>query len=243
MKLNLAKIPLLILFLFLTLNSDSFAVSLSSEVVEKLKSEGRLKEWVRRWDSATERGMYKITPNAPIRLEKKSFGDVDTLTPLVLCVDFIDNVHTHDTSEFSLLLFSKDFTVPTGSFRDYYWEVSYGQHDPQGGVYGWVRAPQDYDYYTWGQNGLGSYPHNAQKLVQDALLAADDSVDYSEYDHDGNGWIDGLIVVHAGPGAEQTGDDWDIWSHRWSLPSTMILDGVSLRDYTMQPEVLVGGAL
>ena len=188
-----------------------------------------------RWESAAKRGMYETTPDQLARLGKRSFGDVDTLRPLVLCVDFSDNVHTKDTSEFSTLLFSKDFTFPTGSFRDYYLENSYGQHDPQGGVYGWVRAPQTYHYYTWGQNGFGSYPHNVQKLVQDALAAADPYVNFADYDYDGDLWIDGLIVVHAGPGAEQTGDDWDIWSHRWSIPAQQ-RDGIGISSYTMQPE-------
>jgi M6 family metalloprotease-like protein len=237
MKFNITKILLLISLLFLSFGSDLYSVSLTPEVVEKLRNEGRLEEWVKRWRSAAERRTYEITPDTPIRSEKKRFGDVDTLRPLVLCVDFSDNESTYTTGAFDTLLFSRDFTVPTGSFRDYYLEVSYGQHDANGGVYGWVRAPQTYDYYSWGLNGIdGPPPHNAQQLVEDALLAADDFVDYSDYDHDENGWIDGLIVVHAGPGAEQTGDDWDIWSHRWSLDHMMTLDGIKIYSYTMQPE-------
>jgi len=237
MKYNIAKTLLLIFFLSLSLISDLYSVSLTPEVLEKLRKEGRLEEWVKRWRSAAERGMYEITPDTPIRSAKKNFGDVDTLRPLVLCVDFSNNPSTYTTGAFDTLLFSRDFTIPTGSFRDYYLEVSYGQHDANGGVYGWVRAPEGYDYYTWGLNGIyGPYPHNAQRLVEDALLAADDSVEYSDYDYDGDGWIDGLMVVHAGPGAEQTGDDWDIWSHRWSLDTMMTLDGIKIYSYTMQPE-------
>ena len=196
-----------------------------------------------RWESAAKRGMYETTPDQLIRLAKRGFAVAETLRPLVLCVDFSDNVHTRDTSEFSTLLFSKDFTFLTGSFRDYYLENSYGQHDPQGGVYGWVRVDSSYAYYTWGLNGTGPYPHNAQKLVQDALALADPYVNFQDYDYDGNGYIDGLIVVHAGPGAEETGNDWHIWSHRWTLVSQMTLDGVKMYSYTMQPEVHENGSL
>ncbi len=234
---------LFFIFLFtLTWHLSSSAVCLTPEVVEKLRKEGRLEEWVSRWESAAKRGMYEKTPDQLIRLAKRSFAVAETLRPLVLCVDFSDNVHTHDTSEFSTLLFSKDFTFPTGSFRDYYLENSYGEHDPNGGVHGWVRVDSSYAYYTAGQNGLGPYPRNAQKLVQDALAAADDSVNFADYDYNGDLWIDGLIVVHAGPGSEETHDDWDIWSHRWAV-GTHWRDGVRINTYTMQPEVHPGGAL
>jgi len=202
-----------------------------------------LEEWLNQWQSAAQRGMYASTPDQQLRLAKISTGTVDTLKPLVLCVDFSDNVHTYNTSKFDTLLFSKNYIVPTGSFRDYYLENSYGKHDPFGGVYGWIRAPLTYDYYSNGEKGLGVYPHNSQKLVQDALAAADPYVNYANYDYDHDGWIDGLIVVHAGPGAEESGDFWDIWSHRWSLPSLITLDGVKIKDYTMQPEEHKGGSL
>jgi M6 family metalloprotease-like protein len=243
MKSSISRAFFLIFLFCLTWHLNPFAVCPTPEVVEKLRKEGKLEEWVNRWESAAKRGMYEITPGTYIRSKDKNFGDVDTLKPLVLCVDFSDNPHTYNSGKFDTLLFSKDFTFPTGSFRDYYLENSYGQHDPQGGVYGWVIAPQTYHYYTWGQNGTGYYPHNAQKLVEDALLAADPYVDYSDYDYDGNGWIDGLMVVHAGPGAEETGSDDDIWSHRFVLHSTMTLDGTSIYDYTIQPEEHSSGGL
>ena len=244
LRVSFTRALFVIFFLSLTWYLNSSAVCLKPEVAEKLRKEGKLEEWVTRWQSAANRGMYETTPDQLVRLAKRNVGDVDTLRPFVLCVDFSDNVHTRDTSEFSTLLFSKNFTSPTGSFRDYYLENSYGQHDPNGGVYGWVTAPQTYDYYTWEQNGLyGPYPHNARGLVHDALLAANPYVDFQEYDYDNDGWIDGLIVIHAGPGAEETGDDWDIWSHTWTLVSEMNLDGVRILDYTIQPEVHANGAL
>ncbi len=247
MRHGITKTLLLIFLFSLVGYVNSSAVSLTREVQEKLRKEGRLGEWVKRWESAAQRGMYEKTPSQLLRLakiESKGFAQPETLKPLVLCVDFSDNVHSKTTDAFDTLLFSKDFVVSTGSFRDYYLENSYGQHDPQGEVYGWVRAPQTYEYYTWGLNGIyGPYPHNARGLVYDALLAADPFVNFQDYDYNNNGDIDGLIVVHAGPGAEETGDDWDIWSHRWSIPGTLTLDGVHILDYTIQPETHKDGSL
>jgi immune inhibitor A len=242
LRQKLPKTFLFFLFFLLTWYLNSSAVSLTPEVVEKLRSEGRLQEWIDQWKSAAQRGMYESTPAQLTRLAKRSSVSVDTLKPLVLCVDFSDNPQTFGIDTLAWLLFSRDFTVPSGSFRDYYLENSYGKHDPQGGVYGWIRAPQTYDYYTNGNKGLGGWPHNSQKLVQDALELADPFVNFADYDYDGDGWIDGLMIVHAGPGAEETGDDWDIWSHRWAI-NTQERDGIYISSYTMQPEKHATGAL
>ncbi|MFH1336746.1 MAG: M6 family metalloprotease domain-containing protein, partial [Candidatus Zixiibacteriota bacterium] len=243
MKFSNIKVFVYISIILLMAVNNVPAVPLTDEVLERLRREGTLDEWISQWESAAQRGMYEKTTYQQLRLMKISPNAVDTLRPLVLCVDFRDNEYTYNSAKFDTLLFSKNHVVPTGSFRDYYLENSYGKHDPNGGEYGWVRAPQVYTYYSNGLKGLGTYPHNAQKLVEDALYAADDSVDYGDYDYNHDGWIDGLIVVHAGPGAEETGNVWQIWSHRWTLPSTITLDGVNIKDYTMQPEKLANGYL
>jgi len=215
---------------------ESGAVSLTDSAAEKLRNEGKLEDWINRWQAATKTGMYERTPDQIIRLSRRGSISVDTLRPLVICVDFSDNVHTYTAGAFDTILFSQGFMIPTGSFRDYYLENSYGHHDPNGEVFGWVRAPHTYDYYTYGLNGLiGPYPHNCRGLVRDILAMIDTLVDFSEYDYDRDGYLDGLIFIHSGPGAEQSGNDWDIWSHRGSIP-TEKRDGVWISSYTMQPE-------
>ncbi|MGB2804495.1 MAG: M6 family metalloprotease domain-containing protein [Candidatus Zixiibacteriota bacterium] len=235
----------LTLLLSLTWHLDTFGVALTREVVEKLQKEGKLQEWVDRWESAARRGMYDTTPDQLLRLAKvrsKDFAQPETLRPLVLLVDFSDNVHSQTPDTFATLLFSEGFVFPTGSFRDYHLENSYGQHDPQGGVHGWVTMDLSYAYYVAGAQGFGSYPRNARGLVEDALAAADPYINFQDYDYDNNGWIDGLMVVHAGPGAEETGSKDDIWSHRWSI-GAQERDGVWISSYTMQPETHANSSL
>ena len=161
---------------------------------------------------------------------------------LVLVVDFSDKPATRPVSHYRQLLFSKK-SYPTGSMRDYYQEVSYGRLDIQGAVNAdtndttvWLRAPQPYSYYADNQNGFGSYPKNAQRLVEDAVNLAKDEIDFSQYDIDGDGFVDALFVVHAGPGAEVTGKEADIWSHQWTLPTPLKVDGVKVSTYSIEPE-------
>ncbi|MCP4633241.1 MAG: hypothetical protein GY855_09975 [candidate division Zixibacteria bacterium] len=53
--------------------------------------------------------------------------------------------------------------------------------------------------------------------------------------NDNDGYVDGIIIVHAGPGAEFTGENNDIWSHQWTIPQQS-RDGVIISSYTTMPE-------
>ncbi|UCH63417.1 MAG: M6 family metalloprotease domain-containing protein [Fidelibacterota bacterium] len=155
---------------------------------------------------------------------------------LVLMVDFSDNIQQVEAAFFDSLVFNNS----PGTMRDYFQQVSYGNldvvtvHLPS--VTGWNRAPQTYAYYVNALNGMGTYPQNAQKLVEDVVVAVDGVVDFSQYDNDLDNFVDALFVVHAGPGAEFTGSDYDIWSHAWETYNPPVLDGVTIFHYSMEPE-------
>lgn len=165
---------------------------------------------------------------------------------IVILVDFSDNQSTYSSAQFDSLIYGEN----ENSMRKYYSEVSYGKFtiSKQSNIEGWVRAPQPYSYYVGDSFGLYSdYPHNVQKLVEDACALADPYVDFSQYDGDGDGVVDGIFIVHAGPGAEETGSIHDIWSHQWQLSNTgtscpgpyQTNDGVKVDYYSMEPERLI----
>ncbi len=160
---------------------------------------------------------------------------------LVLLVDFSDGEASNPQSHYADMLFSTG-THATGSMRDYYREASYGALDVTGTVSGnggptagWYRAPHAKTYYTNNENGFGDYPRNAQRLVEEAIDLATPFVNFADYDSDGDGVVDALLIICAGSGAETTGDANDIWSHAWSItPKTV--HGVRLEHYFMAPE-------
>jgi M6 family metalloprotease-like protein len=237
---------LILLFLLLAIPQlDLRAVSLSPELVARLRSEGRLEQMVAQARAAREKGIWQPNPNPPLARKGPLTGQVDTVRAIVILVDFDDREHSHLVEEFDTLLFSKGFLYPTGSMRDYYWENSYQTFELMGEVVGWYRMPEDNVYYacTDGEYGFGTYPHNAAKLVEDAVLAADADVDFSLYDGNGDGLVDALFVVHAGPGAEETGNSCHIWSHRSATHDYVPVDGVNVHDYSMEPETRSGGNL
>ena len=166
-------------------------------------------------------------------------GPVGTFKALVLLVHFSDNLSSVNASFFDTLVFENQ----QGCVRHYYREVSYDVLDivtvDLPSTTDWQTAPQTYSYYVNHNYGLGSYPRNSQKLVEDLVDLVDPIVNFSEYDNDGDGKVDALIVVHTGPGAEFTASLDDIWSHSWGVTwswSLTLKDGVRIWEYTMQPE-------
>jgi immune inhibitor A len=166
---------------------------------------------------------------APLR------GDVRVV---VVLADFTDKAFEVDTSRFEELFFSTG-TIPTGSVSEYYKDVTGGLVTISGQVVGPFTMPQTLAWYANGNYGIGkpSGEPRANILAQDAVKAADPSVDFKPYDNDGNGYVDAFIVVHAGMGGEETGDPGDIWSHKWVLPEEYTADGgVKVYAYLTIPE-------
>ncbi|HEU4435900.1 MAG TPA: M6 family metalloprotease domain-containing protein, partial [candidate division Zixibacteria bacterium] len=60
-------------------------------------------------------------------------------------------------------------------------------------------------------------------------------VNFANYDNNGDGYVDGIAVVHSGPGAELSGSPDDIWSHKWAIVPRL-RDGVYIFNYSMEPE-------
>ncbi|MGB9723321.1 MAG: M6 family metalloprotease domain-containing protein [Chloroflexia bacterium] len=167
------------------------------------------------------------------------------INALAVVVDFNDKVHTVTANFFDTLIFAAP-VAGRGSVRDYYSDVSYAQVDivtvnlPSS--LGWKRAPQTYAYYVGycgancGYCGDSPYPNNCQKLAEDIVDAVNGVVNFSNYDNDGDGYAEPIMLIHAGPGAEFTGDPHDIWSHSWSLRNPRNYDGVTIADYVIMPE-------
>jgi immune inhibitor A len=167
-------------------------------------------------------------------------GLTGAVNVLVALVDFNDNVHTVTPTFFDSLVFAPPVSG-RGSVRDYYGEISYGQVDvvtlnlPSG--LGWRSAVSNYAYYVNGNYCEGNYPQNCEKLAEEVIDALHlVGVDFSNYDNNHDGFAESVIILHAGPGAEFTGNPNDVWSHSSVLPNPRSYDGVTIRNYIMVPE-------
>lgn len=163
------------------------------------------------------------------------------LTGNILCIliEFSDKPASAAATYFDSLLFA----TSTASVKSYYNEVSYNTFDVVTVNYpsalGWQDAPQTYAYYCFGGYGYGTYPHNTQKLFEDIIDLVDPVVDFSNYDNNGDGYVDAVMLVHTGSGAELTGSANDIWSHAWGI-TPRSRDGKWISSYAIMPEYWYG---
>ena len=159
--------------------------------------------------------------------------------PLIL-VEFPDASAIYAPSEFDSIMNQEGYThlnyENTGSFRDFYQEISHGEFLPKADVSSWFTAPSNHDYYGY-NNGY----QRVRQLVRDMVDSLEaDGFDWSRYDNDDDGYVDALNLVHQGPGAEE-GDQTNIWSHKWSLGNLAVTyDGVTIDSYNMNPEIQNG---
>jgi immune inhibitor A len=174
----------------------------------------------------------------PVTLQKNlgEFPSLGTRKICVILVDFADEQAPYPLGNFDNLMNQTRYQN-TGSFKDAFIEYSNGQFTPVSDVYGWFRV--SLPRASYGRNnadgsGNPNYMANVRALVLEAINKADSAgVDFSQYDNDNDGDVDGLIIFHAGFGAEQ-GLNGYIWSHRSSI-SPVVRDGKIIRNYCINP--------
>ena len=163
------------------------------------------------------------------RSQLQPMAPSDTGVALVMLCQWADNPAdevAHPGSAYETLLFSVGVVNP-GSMRDFFLEDSYGSYWVQGSVFGWFTQPT----------------YNPDMWFTDFFAAADPYIDYSQYDRDGDGYVDALWIFHAGPGQEETHDPNQIWSYAvWGL-DYMTDDGVIIDRYACNPEEHSNGSI
>lgn len=249
------RLALFLVVSLATLAGPAAAMPLHPDVEAKLAREGRLGVLRTEMADLRRQGLDRPAARAAPVL---AAGDTGGMHIAVLLVDFPDftwpvavtNGSTYVSDHYRTILFSLAPTYFPGSMRDYYRENSYDRFDLTGQVSGWHQLPRNSAYYVAGRRGTGRYPNNAQALVEDAVRLADANdpgLDWSVFDNDGpdrvpssgddDGMVDGLIVVHAGPGYELTSNDNDIHSHFWNVVDLdLVVDGVRVFQYATCPE-------
>lgn len=150
---------------------------------------------------------------------------------LVILVNFTDVAFETSKAELDSMLIGKNYTrdysytyrgktyrvTSNGSARQYFEDASFGQYNPQLDVVGPVTVSKASTYY--GENdskGNDKYP---EVMIKEACELVNDSVDYSLYDNDNDGYVDFVYVIYAGYGEADGGEDNTIWPHAWYLYS------------------------
>ncbi len=169
----------------------------------------------------------------PVERRAQGYWDAPSIgeqKSIVILVDFNDRQGNpaKGTQYFTDLLFSED-KLPTPSMRDFYHELSLNQLDCVGTVAdsgvngGWFRIDASAsDYFGFDR---------APDVVNLAIDLADPYIDFSEFDNNGYGRVESIMVVVAGNA------DWDqFWPHKWNLWTQRKVDDVWVYPYFLSTE-------
>lgn len=215
--------------------------------LKRYHTDGTLAE---RIDAGKARGNHRVRPDVAARTLQRlqnmsSDRKVNAPLPawqgmpttgtnriLILLVEFPDHAKRFDASNIDNAVFGDGDAsqFPTESLADYYQRSSYDLLQLQGNVLGWHTAKHDRVWYT---NTSPNDNAANNKIIQE-IVDAYPSHDYSQYDNNGDGFVDYVAVIWTGP---DTGWNGFWWGYQWSLDSDITTDdGTKIDSFSWQWE-------
>lgn len=150
---------------------------------------------------------------------------------LVILFAFQDKPFGHGARAFKNLFNQVNYTAngAHGSVHDYYYAVSGGLFSLKVDVVGPFTGIYNTAHYGNTDNGYQDFAH-------EAVDSAAQYVDFSNYDNDGDGYIDGLHIIFAGYGEEAGAPVDCIWSHKWNIFNPPTYNNTVVDVYSCSPE-------
>ncbi|MTK52390.1 M6 family metalloprotease domain-containing protein [Paludibacter sp.] len=184
------------------------------------------------------------TPNTPVSTKgvNRVFTPRGTKKLLMILIQYPDLHFTYTKQNFYDLMNTQNYNLEGahGSVRDYFLEQSYGQFDIQTDVVGIYTAKNNMEYY--GTDAAdGTHDPHADELMLEAVQDADADVDFSQYDNDGDGSVDGVYIVYAGYGQASSGIANTIWPHAGGIAG-QTFDGKTVSKYSCSNELNYNGS-
>lgn len=177
---------------------------------------------------------HEITKYHVLRSKDSSIREQKVI---VILIEFRDVKHNRDRAFFEDFIFSH--TNPW-SLYSYYKRASNGKMELSGTVLGWYSSLQNMAYYGKDGDSLDNTNCDISELAKEALLlATKDGFDFSEYDSDGDGKIDHIVIVHAGPGQEINSEPYGtdcIWSRYDKIQPPELIGKLHVEKYCMVSE-------
>ena len=122
-----------------------------------------------------------------------------------------------------------------GSVKQYFNDMSNGAFTPQFDVYGPVRMEKPSAYYGEGTDNMT----RIKEMIVAACDSIDKDVDFTEYDQDGDGFVDLVYVIYAGYSQSVGGNSVDcIWPKSGTLGSVSnTFDGMKINRFGINNEL------
>lgn len=193
---------------------------LAHEMSQRNEAEMRLAKAQDRklfYKKSDEERARKARRNEPIADDHTLFFHTGSPRALVILAEFTDSVFkdSDPKSVFEQYLNAEtiDNTVGNatvgrnyGSVKKYFSDMSFGAFTPQFDIYGPVKLSHNLKYYGEGKND------RMDRLIPEVCQLADNQVDFSQYDENGDGYVDLVYIICASYSASWTKNSSDcIW--------------------------------
>lgn len=158
---------------------------------------------------------------------------------LVLLVNYSDSSQLYTLTNFKDLFYNTNYNFQgaSGSIRKYFLNNSFNQLTflLTASICGWLNVAHPHNYYagTMASNNWKSFVIDAI----DAARGAFTSLNFSNYDANSDGIVDGIIIIHQGKGQESSGNTNDIYSYMGDMTSdNKVYNGKKIGQYIILPE-------
>lgn len=213
----------------------------TTSYLKDINKEGNIGEKLAQNRTQRLKALKSIKPQNLIK--RTRISDVPTIgkqKALVLLVEFSDRKFSMQNPQaFYKDLLNKDGYYnefgANGSARDFYIASSNGNYLPDFDVYGPIQVTRSSTYY-----GVGGGTQNVPSMIVEAIKKADEFVDFSQYDTDGDGYVDNVYVFYAGYGQADSHYANTIWPHSYNLENAgkaVSLDGKIISQYACSQEI------
>lgn len=216
------------------------------QLVEKFKAKKRIlkRKYLESRGLATREPLAPLSGSAQPGLNRtlQSTGSPKTF---VLLIEFNDHPHRFSWMEIADTVYGDGdpANYPRESLAKYYKRSSHDLLDlSDGQIFGWVTIPSD-------RSAIAQTTEDREKLIKKVLDYFNNTStghDFSQYDNDGDGYIDYFIVFWSGPSEARTPNGpvpfWWRYQTTWA-DTSYTLDGKKLNRYSWQDEPENGAAV
>ena len=187
----------------------------------------------------------KVQRREKLSINSSYFPHNGSPKAIVILAEFQDTVFRNDYNSTKVLFDSllnangkpandvdNSISLNYGSVRQYFKDMSFGAFTPQFDVYGPVKLNKNLKYYGKGKDD------NMSDFIPEVCSAADDMIDFTQYDANNDGFIDLVYIIYAGFGENYNGVSSDaIWPKSGETSSSQTFDGMKLKRYGVHCEL------
>lgn len=158
---------------------------------------------------------------------------------LIILMEYKDLKFTKTQNDFFRLFNEEQYNEDQaqGSVRDFYLAASYHQLELISHVYGPYTASKEMSYYGKNLSTENGNDSNPYALFEEAIQHVAEETDLSQYDGDGDGFIDNVHIIFAGYGEEAGASSNAIWSHEATFYRPYPIQGLKIDRYSCAPEL------